>query len=389
MTDTTQPEAIRLANALDHSVSPWTGEKLMFSEAAAELRRLHARVTELEAQAVPDLEEALRERDAAEDFIDHLLDEVLGHERPEWSSAYGRDDALNDVQERMTALHKPAVDKAWDQFQSAMAVPQQAAPMSPINRMIAYSAATKLRELGFAWDEASEAWLNPAAPQQAAPAEYFSFCDECGFDRHDTAEAAKAAADEMLDTIRKELGGDEWPMDAESVCWGVVIERASEHNPTTDEGGEKYCDYVLKGAAPQPEAQATAVPAVPWVQCTTVNNRCLGGCRTEAEHARYVGSFSAPQPEAALSSDTLYLLRRLLSNQHTLTGPEFREELTKIVSEAYQPEAAVDERAAFERWARSKTWIKDCGKAPDGDTYGHWDTQKAWLAWDAARKEGK
>ena len=73
------------------------------------------------------LDESLRERDDAEDFIDALLDEVLGHERPEWSSSYGRADALNDVQERMTALHKPAVDKAWGRFQSAMAAPQQEA----------------------------------------------------------------------------------------------------------------------------------------------------------------------------------------------------------------------------------------------------------------------
>jgi len=73
------------------------------------------------------IDEAMRERDDAEDFIDALLDEVLGHERPEWSSSYGRADALNDVQERMTALHKPAVDKAWGQFQSAMAAPKQEA----------------------------------------------------------------------------------------------------------------------------------------------------------------------------------------------------------------------------------------------------------------------
>ena len=43
----------------------------------------------------------------------------------------------------------------------------KAAPMSPINRVIAYSAATKLRELGFVWDEEAEAWLNSAAPQPA------------------------------------------------------------------------------------------------------------------------------------------------------------------------------------------------------------------------------
>ena len=94
------PEALRLAEQYDHGAPAAQGDVL---------------------------DEALRERDDAEDFIDALLDEVLGHERPEWSSSYGRADALNDVQERMTALHKPAVDKAWGQFQSAMAAPQQEA----------------------------------------------------------------------------------------------------------------------------------------------------------------------------------------------------------------------------------------------------------------------
>jgi len=68
-----------------------------------------------------ELEDALRERDESDEFIDTLLDEVLGADRAEWSSAYGRADALNDVQERMTTLHKPTVDKAWGRFQVAMA----------------------------------------------------------------------------------------------------------------------------------------------------------------------------------------------------------------------------------------------------------------------------
>ena len=65
------------------------------------------------------LDEALRERDEADDFIDALLDEVLGADRAEWSSAYGRADALEEVRERITALHKPAVDRAWAQFETA------------------------------------------------------------------------------------------------------------------------------------------------------------------------------------------------------------------------------------------------------------------------------
>ena len=46
------------------------------------------------------------------------------------------------------------------------------APMSPANRLVAYSAATRLRELGFEWDATAEAWLQPAPASQpvAAPA---------------------------------------------------------------------------------------------------------------------------------------------------------------------------------------------------------------------------
>ena len=48
--------------------------------------------------------------------------------------------------------------------------PQQPAPapMSPANRLVAYSAATRLRELGFEWDATAEAWLQPAPSAQAA-----------------------------------------------------------------------------------------------------------------------------------------------------------------------------------------------------------------------------
>ena len=42
------------------------------------------------------------------------------------------------------------------------------APMSPANRLVAYSAATRLRELGFEWDATAEAWLQPAPSAQAA-----------------------------------------------------------------------------------------------------------------------------------------------------------------------------------------------------------------------------
>lgn len=92
-----------------------------------------AEAVRLNAQVVPDAQEkallqTIHERDAAEDYIDALLDEVLGTDRPEWSSAYGHADAMEQVRERMNTLMKPSIDKAWDRFQSsaAPAAPQPA-----------------------------------------------------------------------------------------------------------------------------------------------------------------------------------------------------------------------------------------------------------------------
>jgi hypothetical protein len=74
------------------------------------------------------LEQVIKERDEAEDYIDALLDEVLGIDRREWSSAYGRNDALDEVRDRITALHAPQVDRAWQRFEHAIA----AAPQLPV-----------------------------------------------------------------------------------------------------------------------------------------------------------------------------------------------------------------------------------------------------------------
>ena len=42
------------------------------------------------------------------------------------------------------------------------------------------------------------------------------------------------------------------------------------------------------------------------------------------------------------------------------------------------------ERAEFEAWALRQPWIKDCQRYP-GLPYGHYETQKAWITWQAAR----
>ena len=71
--------------------------------------------------------EVLAERDGAEEYIDAILDEVLGPDRAEWSSAYGRADALEEVHERIAQMLKPSIDKAWNRFE--VAPPQTAEPV--------------------------------------------------------------------------------------------------------------------------------------------------------------------------------------------------------------------------------------------------------------------
>jgi hypothetical protein len=65
-----------------------------------ELLVARAAITSLERDEL----KALTEHDGATDFIDKILDEVLGQDRHEWTSAYDWDDALADVEVRMAAL---------------------------------------------------------------------------------------------------------------------------------------------------------------------------------------------------------------------------------------------------------------------------------------------
>ena len=71
---------------------------------------------------------------------------------------------------------------------------------------------------------------------------FFSYSPDLGIEWHDTAEAAKASADEELKQYRKDAKFDgEWPAEVEDIRWGEVKERTAE--VPHDEGG---CDYTLK-----------------------------------------------------------------------------------------------------------------------------------------------
>ena len=88
---------------------------------------------------------------------------IMEGERNASLTAFDHDGSLTLAEER---LYEAAFTNGWDRH--AAVVAPTSAPMSPANRLVAYSAATRLRELGFEWDATAEAWLQPAPSAQAA-----------------------------------------------------------------------------------------------------------------------------------------------------------------------------------------------------------------------------
>ena len=87
---------------------------------------------------------------------------IMEGERNASLTAFDHDGRLTLAEER---LYEAAFTNGWDRH--AAVVAPTSAPMSPANRLVAYSAATRLRELGFEWDATAEAWLQPAQPAPA------------------------------------------------------------------------------------------------------------------------------------------------------------------------------------------------------------------------------
>ena len=123
-----------------------------------------------------------------------------------------------------------------------------------------------------------------------------------------------------------------------------------------DRAGIRERYSAMLGAAPQQEPYS--IDADPQGIRARVAEAITGALAFGAQGANSPppGHWLAPFWETAMeeasranpmpvSSDTLYLLRRLLSNQHTLTGPEFREELAKIVEAAFAARATAPQPA--------------------------------------------
>lgn len=80
------------------------------------------------------------------------------------------------------------------------------------------------------------------------PDGYFSYCDDDGFNKHDTLEAAKANSQNAIDMLREEAGTDEWPGAIDSVCYGVIVGRSTEVPQEPGPNGKETANYLLLAA---------------------------------------------------------------------------------------------------------------------------------------------
>ena len=81
---------------------------------------------------------------------------------------------------------------------------------------------------------------------------WFSYDPEGdGFDFHDSEEEAKAKATRGFELTCEYAGSDGWPENPTDICWGRVIERATEVSRKTAEPGSQFdeiTDYALRAA---------------------------------------------------------------------------------------------------------------------------------------------
>ncbi|ENF7465918.1 hypothetical protein ABRE04_002814 [Salmonella enterica] len=96
---------------------------------------------------------------------------------------------------------------------------------------------------------------------------FFMYSDETGFEIHKAQDAAIASAKDMIAVCREEAAQDGWPEDADTICWGVIMQKAIEmdfEKPSEQNGWIGWSEYKL---SPDIETPATdAFLAEVWAQ---------------------------------------------------------------------------------------------------------------------------
>lgn len=111
------------------------------------------------AQHEEKLSEILTERDHREGIIDQILDLVLGVDRPEWSSAYGFEDAVHEVSDRVATSYREQPKDPAPQIPEGMALVPQRIPVE-----------------GDAWKLAQASFGGPGTNSSFDPEEPFLDC---------------------------------------------------------------------------------------------------------------------------------------------------------------------------------------------------------------------
>lgn len=81
---------------------------------------------------------------------------------------------------------------------------------------------------------------------------FFSYCPECQFGTHATAEEAAKAAEEHLEHYQDDAG-DGWSDDVTGICWGEIKATCDEtsrrpYDPTQDFGVDPDCSEIVEYA---------------------------------------------------------------------------------------------------------------------------------------------
>lgn len=91
---------------------------------------------------------------------------------------------------------------------------------------------------------------------------FFAYSTECGYEEFDTKEKAIDFATDEIDDFRG-YACDGWSDEVGSVCWGVVMQRATEidrrkrnDEDSCDSSIEEICDYALLPVIESPATDA-------------------------------------------------------------------------------------------------------------------------------------
>lgn len=186
---------------------------------------------------------------------------------------------------------------------------------------------------------------------------WFSFSEDSGFQRHASAEDARAEAQRALDYDESEAGCDGWPEGTDRICWGEVREAAIKtdthrHGPdcrpdSDDDGDDDTCtegysllfDHIC---------EFNMTPTVPPGEIDALRTRAEAA---EAEVARVVAERDEARDDAELERGRVAALEACVATGNGAIS-EAHAEVARLRAELAQARADAEALAVAARgWA--------------------------------------